>query len=74
MTFPKIRWWFLRVSRVQEKARSLLLELGEDGIDWYCGKRENYIDAQGNNYGAVELNELKKILGNDKQLDEEFCR
>ena len=54
-------------------ASSFLSKLGQDGIDWYCGKRESFTDEQGNNYGAKELEALKKILGNERRLMEEFC-
>ncbi len=55
------------------EASSLLAKLGPDGIDWYCGKRESFTDAQGNNYAQKELEELKRILGNEKRLMQEFC-
>ncbi len=56
-----------------ETARSLLSTMGPEGIDWYCEKTPSYADKQGNTYGAVELEELKKILGNDALLKQEFC-
>ncbi len=55
------------------EASSLLAKLGQDGIDWYCGKRESFTDEQGNNYAQKELEELKRILGNEKRLREKFC-
>ena len=54
-------------------ASKFLSKLGKDGIDWYCGKTESFTDEQGNYYGSKELVELKKILGNERRLMEEFC-
>ena len=54
-------------------AGSLLAKLGQEGIDWYCGERESYIDVAGNVYGQEELGELKRILGNEKMLRQKFC-
>lgn len=59
--------------RDYSNARALLLKLGDDGIDWYCGRIESFADAQGNAYGAQELVELKRLLGNENQLRAEFC-
>lgn len=56
-----------------ETASSLLSTMGQNGIDWYCEKTLSYMDKQGNTYGSTELKELKKILGNDALLREEFC-
>ena len=54
-------------------ARALLLKLGNQGINWYCGKIDSFADAQGNVYGARELVEMKRLLGNDERLSREFC-
>ena len=54
-------------------ARALLLKLGNQGINWYCGKIESFSDAQGNVYGAKELVEMKRLLGNEERLRAEFC-
>ncbi|MDO8508135.1 MAG: hypothetical protein Q7S27_00455 [Nanoarchaeota archaeon] len=56
-----------------ESAVTLLRGLGNEGIEWYCGERNSFVDAQGNSYGDRELIELKKILGNDMRLFNEFC-
>ena len=56
-----------------ENARSLLSDLGQEGIDWYCGKISEFTDKQGNLYNQKSLEELKKILGNEEQLRREFC-
>ncbi len=56
-----------------ESARSFLTDLGEQGIEWYCGRSQSFIDLQGNVYQSKELEELKKILGNEIQLRNEFC-
>lgn len=55
-------------------ARSLLSALGKDGIDWYCGKITTFNDAKGNLYGQKELEELKRLLGNNEKLRDEFCK
>ncbi len=55
-------------------AVSILNNLGPDGVEWYCGNRESYTDPQGNSYGARELEELRRILGNEIRLRNEFCR
>ena len=54
-------------------SRELLAILEQEGIDWYCGKSKSYTDAKGNVYGAKELEELKKILGHEEELRNEFC-
>jgi photosystem II stability/assembly factor-like uncharacterized protein len=54
-------------------AKALLSAFPPEGIGWYCGDRETYTDAQGNTYGRTELEELRKILGNDFDLELEFC-
>lgn len=56
-----------------ESALGLLKVMGEKGINWYCGKTASFTDSQGNSYGPVELEELKKILGNDDYLKEKVC-
>lgn len=56
-----------------EDAHGIVSKLGDDGIDWYCGKIERYTDSQGNEYGVIELTELKKIVGNEERLREELC-
>ena len=56
-----------------ETARSILSKMSQEGIAWYCGRIEYYVDEQGNNFDQRSLTELKKILGNDEQLKEEFC-
>ena len=56
-----------------ENSKALLSAFPPEGIDWYCGNTDSYTDAQGNVYGAKELEELKKILGNAQQLELEFC-
>jgi hypothetical protein len=56
-----------------DNARVLLSAFPQEGIDWYCGKSPSFSDMQGNSYGEPELLELKKILGNDLLLDEEYC-
>ena len=55
-------------------ARALLLKLGNEGIDWYCGRIGSFADAQGNIYGIRELEEMKRLLGNEARLREEFCK
>ena len=56
-----------------ENAQASLSKLSQEGIEWYCGKKDNYVDSQGNIYGARELQELKRILGNDMKLRSDFC-
>ena len=56
-----------------ETASSFLQVMGQQGIDWYCGKTQTYIDKQGTAYGSIELIELKKILQNDDLLRQNFC-
>lgn len=56
-----------------ETARSILSKMIPEGIEWYCGRIESYVDEQGNIFNQKSLEELKKILGNDEQLREEFC-
>ncbi len=56
-----------------ESARFYISKLGQDGIRWYCGTTESYTDTNGNQYGSRELNELKRIIGNDERLHAEFC-
>src|SRR3989344_8021830 len=56
-----------------ENAQASLSKLSQEGIDWYCGKRDNYVDSQGNVYGARELQELRRILGNEMKLRSDFC-
>lgn len=57
-----------------ESALGLLNEIGQQGIDWYCGKAASFRDSQGNIYGPIELEELKKILGNEDYLNERVCK
>ncbi len=56
-----------------ENAATILSGFKKDGIEWYCGYKESYIDNKENVYGLKELIELKKILGNDAELYNEFC-
>ena len=56
-----------------ENARSLLKDLGRDGIAWYCGAVDSYTDSQGKVYGEKERVELEKVLGNKERLTLEFC-
>lgn len=56
-----------------EDARALLMELGDEGIAWYCGKQATYTDKSGNIYGERELEALQEILGNRFALEREFC-
>lgn len=56
-----------------ENAQASLSKLSPEGIAWYCGKKDNYVDSQGNVYGARALQELKRILGNEIKLRNDFC-
>jgi|SRR3989344_2412416 len=56
-----------------ESALGLLNGMGQQGIDWYCEKAASFKDSQGNTYGPIELEELKKILGNEDYLKESVC-
>ena len=56
-----------------EKARSYITDLGPQGLDWYCGKANSFIDKNGNEYGQRELEELKRILGNEMRLRNDLC-
>ncbi len=56
-----------------ENAAVSISELGPDGIRWYCGFSDNFTDKNGNQYGSKELEELRKVLGNDMKLYKEFC-
>ena len=56
-----------------EDARVLLLDLGDEGIAWYCGEQGTYTDKSGNRYGERELEALQEILGNRFALEREFC-
>ncbi len=56
-----------------ENAKSYIIGLGPNGVEWYCGKREFFTDANGKQYGAKSLEELKRILGNEARLMSELC-
>lgn len=56
-----------------ENAKELVMALGPEGVDWYCGRADNYVDSKGNTYGAKELAELKRILGSTEVLEKEIC-
>ena len=56
-----------------DTSRSLLLALGSEGLDWFCGRSPKFIDSQGNEYGDLELSEFKRLINNAEQLKEELC-
>lgn len=56
-----------------DTSRSLVLALGSDGLDWFCGRSPTYTDSQDNNYGELELSEFKRLINNVEQLKEELC-
>ena len=56
-----------------EKAKSYIIDLGPGGVDWYCGKIDLFVDKNGNEYGQRELQELKRILGNEMLIRNDIC-
>lgn len=56
-----------------ESAKSYIIGLGPNGVDWFCGKKEFYTDTNGKQYGAKSLEELKRILGNEMRLISALC-
>jgi flagellar basal body-associated protein FliL len=56
-----------------DTSRSLVLALGQDGLDWFCGRSPKFTDSQGNEYGDLELSEFNRLINNVEQLKEELC-